>query len=71
MYVDDTEWEEEDSTTTQEEEELRDELEAELAQILEEVSYTLPDVQMMPAELIILENLKVWTSLSLNCDPPG
>ncbi len=55
MYVDDTEWEEEESTSTQEEEEFRDEIEAELAQTLEEVSYTLPNVQMMPAELVILE----------------
>ncbi len=56
MYVDATEWEEAESTTTQEEEEFRDEIEVELAQLLEEVSYTLPDVQMMPAELVILEN---------------
>jgi hypothetical protein len=40
VYVDATEWEESDSTTTQEEEEFRDEIEAELAQILEEVSYS-------------------------------
>ncbi len=61
MDVDATEWEEGDSTTTlEEEEEFRDEIEAELAQTLEEVSYTLPDV--MSAELVILENLKVWTS---------
>ncbi len=57
MYVDATEWEEVDSTTTlEEEEEFRDEIDAELAQLLEEVSYTLPYVQMMPAELVMLEN---------------
>jgi hypothetical protein len=53
VYVDATEWEEADNTTTQEEEEFRDEIEAELAQTLEEVSYTFPDV--MSAELVILE----------------
>jgi hypothetical protein len=56
VYVDATEWGEADNTTTLEEEEFRDEIDAELAQILEEVSYTLPYVQMMPAELVILEN---------------
>jgi hypothetical protein len=57
VYVDATEWEEVDSTTTlEEEEEFRDEIDAELAQLLEEVSYTLPYVQMMPAELVMLEN---------------
>jgi hypothetical protein len=63
--VDASVWEEADitPTTLEEEEEFRDETDVELTQTLEEVSQTLPDVQMI-AEPVIFRELK-----SLNCDP--